>query len=350
VTERGVSLVICCHNSASRLPATLDHLARQEVDPSISWEVIVVDNLSTDDTASVAHRSWTAGNRALLRVVAESRLGLSYARTRGIANARYDIITFVDDDNWLCPGWVETVHRVMAEHPEVGALGGINEPVFETDRPVWFGPVAWMYAIGPEGEPSGDVTGIHMPCGAGLTMRRVALADIKSKGMRAMSADRTGSGLGGGGDVELTYFLRLAGWRLWIDPRLRLKHFLPAPRLNWTYARRLAHGLAFSTPESDALIYACKPPRTGLTLMLRVLRERWVWQTGTALTRLVPAWRGVGKRAFGLGEAGDHDVLRAERLFGRLAGLLAARRWYDGRAREIRAVMARSRRQEGARG
>ena len=141
--------MICCHNSASLLPATLDHLARQKVDPSISWEVIVVDNLSTDNTASVAHRSWTAGSRAPLRVVAEPRLGLSYARASGIANARYDIITFVDDDNWLCPSWVETVHGVMAEHPEVGALGGINEPAFETVRPAWFGPVAYLYATGP---------------------------------------------------------------------------------------------------------------------------------------------------------------------------------------------------------
>ena len=53
--------------------------------------------------------------------------------------------------------------------------------------------------------------------------------------------------------------------------------------LDWAYARRLAYASAFATPERDALVYACKPPRTGLTLMLRVLRERWVWQTATAM-------------------------------------------------------------------
>jgi GT2 family glycosyltransferase len=49
-TERpaGVSVVVCCHNSASRLPTTLHHLAAQEVPRDLGWEVIVVDNASTD--------------------------------------------------------------------------------------------------------------------------------------------------------------------------------------------------------------------------------------------------------------------------------------------------------------
>ena len=47
----GVSIVICCHNSAKLLPRTLEHLRAQEVDSTIPWEVIVVDNASTDNTA-----------------------------------------------------------------------------------------------------------------------------------------------------------------------------------------------------------------------------------------------------------------------------------------------------------
>ena len=336
-----ISVVICCHNSTRVLPPTLAHLANQAVRPSVHWEVVIVDNASTDGTTDSA-KLWPRGN-VPLRVVSEPTLGLAYARMRGIEEARGEIISFVDDDNWLCRDWVQTVYDVMNAHPEVGALGGIVEPEFETARPPWFAPVAYLYATGPEGEPSGDVTGVHMLCGAGLSVRRSALADIKSKGFRSIAVGRQGAGLGAGEDSEMTYSLRLAGWRMWIDPRLRIKHFLPVRRLSWDYARRLAYGSAFATPERDALVYACKPPRSGFTYGLRLLRERWFWQMGTALRQMCPAWRGVLKRTFGWGAEGDPDVLRAEFAIGRLSGLMAMRRTYDARAREIRAVMERMR-------
>ncbi|HUP39250.1 MAG TPA: glycosyltransferase [Vicinamibacterales bacterium] len=339
-----LSVVICCHNSETLLPRTLAHLANQEVDPSLQWEVVVVDNGSTDRTAEVA-RTWPGAAKALLRVVREPKLGLSYARARGIQEARGEIISFVDDDNWLCREWVQTAADVMRDHPEAGALGGIVEPEFDGECPAWFTPVAYLYATGPEGEPSGDVTGVHMLCGAGLSVRRSALADIQGKGFRSISVGRQGTGLGAGEDSEMTYCLRLSGWRLRIDPRLRIKHFLPARRLIWSYARRLAYGSAFATPERDALMYACKPPRRGVTYQLRLLRERWFWQMGATLKQLVPAWRGVLKRRLGRGTDGDLDVLQAEFVLGRVNGLLAMRRTYNARAKEIRQVMARMKRQ-----
>jgi GT2 family glycosyltransferase len=335
----GVSVVICCHNSAGLLPATLKYLTQQVVNPAIPWEVLVVDNASTDDTAAVAEALWPRAHRAHLRVVHEPKLGLAYARARGVGEAAYDIISFVDDDNWLSSTWIQTVYDVMRARPEVGALGGIIEPEFETARPAWFDPVAYLYATGPAGEPAGDVTGLHMLCGAGLSVRQSALADIKRKGFRPISIGRQGGGLGAGEDSEMTYSLRLAGWRLWIDPRLRVRHFLPARRLRWAYARELAYGSAFATPERDALVYACKPPRTGAAQGIRRLRERWFWQLGSAAVEVAASARGLWKRKAAAGNPGDASVLRAEFALGRFRGLLAARQWYNRRSAEIRRVM-----------
>ena len=334
-----VSVVICCHNSANVLPTTLTYLANQVTSPELIWEVIVVDNASTDTTSHLAH-AWPGASKAALRVVAEPRLGLAYARARGVEAARGDIISFVDDDNWLCSDWVQTVAEVMSAHPEVGALGGIVAPVFETEKPAWFDPVAYLYATGPEGDPAGDVTGVHMLCGAGLSVRRSALTDIKRRGFTAIAVGRQGSGVGAGEDSEMTYCLRLAGWRLWIDPRLRIQHFLPVRRLTWSYARALAYGSAFATPERDALVYACKPPRSGLALRVRRVREGWFWQTAAASVRLAGAWRGLLKRRSGSAD-GDPDVLEAEFRLGRLNGLLAMRPAYDARGREVREVITR---------
>jgi hypothetical protein len=184
-----------------------------------------------------------------------------------------------------------------------------------------------------------------MLCSAGLSVRRAALTDIGIKGFRPIAVGRQGSGVGAGEDSEMTYCLRLAGWRLWIDPNLRIRHFLPARRLTWKYARSLAYGSAFATPQRDALVYACKPPRSGLTYRMRLLRERWFWQTWTGVLKLLPAWRGIVKRSLTASADGDADVLRAEFLLGRLNGLIAMRRAYNARATEIRQVMARMEKQ-----
>ncbi|HXZ80685.1 MAG TPA: glycosyltransferase [Terriglobales bacterium] len=339
MNHSGVTVIICCHNSSALLPRTLEHLAQQRVDPHIPWEVLIVDNASTDGTASLARRLWPAESRANLRVVEEPKLGLAYARARGMAEASYEFLTFIDDDNWLNPSWVQLVYAVMRDHPEVGALGGIVEPEFETERPSWFAPVSYLYALGPAGEPSGDVTGIHMLCGAGLTVRKSALVDLDQKEFRFISVGRTGKSLGSGEDSELTYSLRLAGWRLWIDPTLRMKHFLPERRLHWDYARQLAYWSAYTTPERDALVYACKPPRNGLLLQVRYLRESWIWQTTSMLAQLFLTPSGILKRSLKLGRDGDPDVLRCEFLHGRLDGLLAARPWYNQRSSEVRRLM-----------
>jgi glycosyltransferase involved in cell wall biosynthesis len=117
----GVSAVICCHNSARRLPQTLRHLAAQLVPEKIDWEVIVVDNASTDRTADVARANWPRDARTPIRVVLEPGIGLSNARKRGFLEARHNIVSFIDDDNWVCPEWIELVSNIMTNHPDIAA-------------------------------------------------------------------------------------------------------------------------------------------------------------------------------------------------------------------------------------
>ena len=101
--QRGVWVVLCCHNSAGRLPLTLAHLAAQQISPKLAWEVIVVDNASNDGTAEVAMKAWPEDAPVKLHVVHESQLGLSNARWRGFSQARYEVVSFIDDDNWCRP-------------------------------------------------------------------------------------------------------------------------------------------------------------------------------------------------------------------------------------------------------
>ena len=83
----GVSVVICCYNSAERLPETLHRISRQALPEQFSWEVIVVDNASTDSSAEVAVRLWsTYGRQVPFKVVTQRIPGVSAARDKAWAS------------------------------------------------------------------------------------------------------------------------------------------------------------------------------------------------------------------------------------------------------------------------
>jgi glycosyltransferase involved in cell wall biosynthesis len=311
----GVTVAICCHNSARLLPATLRSLERQVSD--VPWEVLVVDNGSTDGTSDVAHAGWSHSSIPL-RVVGEPRLGVANARKRAFQEADYEIVTFLDDDNHAAPDWVQRVWEIMTSHPGVGACGGRNIPDCEIDPPQWFSRHFDSYAVGNVQTEAGDVTDtVGFLWGAGLTIRRSAWTELLERGFRFTLDGRLGDSLGSGEDRELCMGLRICGWHLWYDPALVLHHYLPAERLSWRHLRALQHGFGASTVALDTY----GPRKTG------PIRSRWWWQVlssqvkvGVRAALAAPAL--IGRRE------GSLRLLRFDASRGRLAGLLSARSTY----------------------
>jgi glycosyltransferase involved in cell wall biosynthesis len=258
----GVSVVICCHNSAQRLPETLRHLAAQHVSADFPWEVVVIDNASKDDTAQAALDSWPASAPAILRVVFETQAGLSYARIRGIQEARYPIISFIDDDNWTAADWLTRVSAIFEDHPETGACGGRIEAVCEIAPPAWFDALKEQYAVGQQYARSGDITNSKgtLLCGAGLSLRTDAIRKLLDDGFVFMMSGRKGASLMTGEDTELCFALRAAGWRFYYDEELVLRHFIPKARLQWDYAQRLLRGGGGSSALFSLYLFALKAP------------------------------------------------------------------------------------------
>jgi len=323
-----VSVVVPCYNGAARLPETLRHVALQDAPPGLRWEVVLVDNASTDGTDRVAARVWPSSAPAPLRVVREARLGLSHAHLRGFTEARGDIITWVEDDNWIARDWLAVIVEVMRQHPDVGASGGLNEAVCEVAPPAWFETFSFAYAVGRQGVP-GDITaGRGYLWGAGLTVRKTAWDHLARHGFRPLLVDRQGTKLNSGGDTEICFALRLAGWRLWFEPRMRLRHFLPAHRLDWWYLRRLYQGFGASTVGFDPYVRALAgEPVDGR-------RVAWAHEAGRVLADLRRQARKV-LRSWRHPYEGDGEVLTLESKLGRLAELLRKRGAYD---RSLRAV------------
>src|SRR5579863_8037322 len=129
----GISVIICCFNSSTRITPTLLHLYNQKDIPLSSWEIIIVNNCSTDNTAEKAAQLWESfsSNKPRFSIVNESTPGLSAARQKGIAESYFDYVLFCDDDNWLDENYLRVALNIMQNNPLIGALGGTGIPVFE---------------------------------------------------------------------------------------------------------------------------------------------------------------------------------------------------------------------------
>lgn len=112
-----VSLVIPVYNEESHLAFCLDAIAKQTVKP---FEVIVVDNNSTDQTAVIA-RSYP-----FVRLLAETRQGVAYARDRGFNAARGEVIGRTDADTELAPNWIATIQRTFSNQHIQAASGVVD--------------------------------------------------------------------------------------------------------------------------------------------------------------------------------------------------------------------------------
>ena len=332
--HEGVTIVICCYKAAGLLPQTLACLAAQRFSATAPpSEVIVVDNSSPDETAKVALESWPSECSIPLRVVFELTPGLTHARLRGLAEARYEIVCFVDQDNRVSPDWIETASTLMAEHGEVGACGGLTEAASDEMLPRWFEQFQSYYAVGPQGDKAGDITETRgYLWGAGLCLRKRAWQMLSEKQFSFTLYDRRGQELSAGGDAELCYALRLTGWRLWYEPRLKINHFMTSERLNWSYLRRVSRGFGAATTGLDSYEIALKGVPFSL---IERLRRTWSWQMLATIKSLLRKPLKLVRAPLSTME-GDPDVLLIENLWGRLLDLVKNRGNYVFRLRQLK--------------
>jgi glycosyltransferase involved in cell wall biosynthesis len=251
----GVSIVICCYNSESTIGRVLDRLAVQKGIDGLEWEVVVVDNASTDRTVETARAAWTRGEIPF-RVVYERKPGLSNARRKGLAEAVHEVVVFVDDDNLLDEGYISLAHQIMTGYPDVGLAGGLGIPLASVELPRWFKANEAAYAVGPQGGEAGYLPDNRIYLhGAGIVMRKSVWELLISSGFVFMLSGRKGQSLTSGEDTELSCVFRLTGYRLWYDPGLRFEHMIPENRLRWNYLIRLAREFGKSAVVLDIYIY-----------------------------------------------------------------------------------------------
>lgn len=240
-----LSVCICTFNGAARISEVLAALADQ-TEHGPDWEVLVVDNASTDATVDVVREAQGHFSAGRLRLVTEPQAGLMYARLRATREATAPFIAFLDDDNVPEKNYIEAVLVVLRSQPGAGVIGGkvtadwVGEPT-----PLGRAVADFALAVCDRGDQAfsyTDVTG--GPAGAGMIVRRELMEKIFSgSNMAEQMGGRKGASLMSGDDTAIVIRAHQLGYPVRYEPSLVVRHRIPAARTTFDYLARLYEGI-----------------------------------------------------------------------------------------------------------
>lgn len=241
------TVAIATYNGESRLPEVLDLLRSQTNTDSFSWEVLVVDNNSSDNTAKVVQNyqsDWPSDYP--LNYCFESRQGLAFARQRAVEEAKGELIGFLDDDNLPTPGWVAAACTFGQKHPKAGAYGSQIQGYFEVAPPENFKRIAVFLAIIDRGTEAllYERRRRVLPPAAGLVIRKQAWRENVPN--QLFLKGRLGNSMLASEDLEALSYIQNAGWEIWHNPEMQLYHKIPRHRLERDYLVSLIRGIGLA--------------------------------------------------------------------------------------------------------
>ncbi|MEM9162111.1 MAG: hormogonium polysaccharide biosynthesis glycosyltransferase HpsE [Cyanobacteria bacterium P01_F01_bin.4] len=234
-----ITVVIPTYNGASRVSQVLDKLRSQRNSLGFTWEVIVCDNNSTDETEQVVRDCqtrvgwWPSQVPLHYRFAAEQ--GAAHARQYAVESAHGQLIAFLDDDNLPSPDWLESAYRFAKQYPQAGAFGSQIHGDIEGPLPDGFDQIKCFLAIIERGDaphlyqPKTKI----LPPAAGLVVRRAAWLDqvpkrlfLNNKGKDAGLASE---------DLEALLHIQTGGWEVWYNPEMVVHHQIPNSRVQRDY-------------------------------------------------------------------------------------------------------------------
>ena len=219
------SILICTKNRSVSVVRTLRHVS--QLDFPGSFEIVVADNGSTDDTPAAVQRESQALRRPV-RYLRCDQPGKSNALNAGIAAARGDIVAFTDDDALPAADWLTAI-AVAIEANNADWVYGPVRPRWETERPAWYSKdTDGMFALLDLGPVEFVATEGSEPFfGVNCAAKRSALRAVGN-----YRPDLGPTALNGGGGEDSEMFLRAIGRGQCVvySPAVRVEHVIPAER------------------------------------------------------------------------------------------------------------------------
>lgn len=237
-----LSVIICTYNREQYIYECLSRLAKNT--EQSGWEIVLVNNNSTDHTAVECERFAKDFPNARYRYFVEKQQGLSFARNRGIQESKAEWFVFLDDDAMVEPDYIGNLQTHLKQHPEAGAFGGQIEPYFEDGEPDWYSKwsMGFVSAI-DRGDKVHVFPDNKFPIGANMGIKREVLDKV---GMFNTELGRTGNNLLAGEEKDLFNHIREAGGTILYFPNIGVKHCIPGKRTTKEFVERLAYGVGVS--------------------------------------------------------------------------------------------------------
>jgi len=132
-----ISFILCTHNRAAILKEALDSLKIMRIPDDSEIELIIVDNASSDDTATVIDSFKTTTDGLAIKHLQEKRLGKSFALNKGINEAKGALLAFIDDDHIVSDSYLMSVTRAMNEYDGYHIYCGRILPNWDGSEPQW---------------------------------------------------------------------------------------------------------------------------------------------------------------------------------------------------------------------
>jgi glycosyltransferase involved in cell wall biosynthesis len=234
----GFSIVICCYNSEKRISETLKYAFDLSTNEFIKYEIILINNNSTDSTVLQAELANNRFNNKFIpfSIINEFEPGLTKARLKGLSEARFEWIIFCDDDNLLDKNYLIAVAKIITSFSSVGIIGGWCRPKLP------FFPGKWIEsnyaALACEAKP-GHQRLVQWVFGAGMVLKKRVIKDLDKREIKVLLPDRVGTMHISGGDAELCQLTTFIGYQVVYSPDLILDHAISPDRLSrWSFIRR----------------------------------------------------------------------------------------------------------------
>jgi GT2 family glycosyltransferase len=224
-----ISVIVSTRNRAEQLPLCLEALVHQQ--DVAGYEVIVVDNASGDDTKQVVEAIRRQSER--VRYLYEEKLGLSAARNAGAAQARGEVVCFVDDDAIPSSRYLAEVLAAF-ENPQATCVGGKIVAAWPGGAaPAWFTPrYAHVVAQTSFGETARRLARNEFPFGANIAFRKRVFQVL---GGFDENLGKRGANNIWGEEIDLCHRLQERGFSFFYNPRALVWHVVGGGRATEQY-------------------------------------------------------------------------------------------------------------------
>lgn len=239
-----LSVILCTYNRDKYIYNVLKSVADNDF-PHSEYEIVLVNNNSTDNTESECQRFQNDYPDIRFRYFVETNQGLSYARNRGICEAKGDLLVYVDDDATVNDAYLKTYADFFAKNPNAVAAGGPILPVYESEEPSWMSHYTRQLITGKlyMGEEEKEFTHGAFPGGGNSCYRKSVFRIV---GLFNVELGRKGNSLIGAEEKDLYDKMTTRGMKFYYLPTAILYHIIPDKKLTPDYFQRLTYSIGVS--------------------------------------------------------------------------------------------------------